>query len=43
MDRAVWQSSHEILLDRTMQVKKAVPVDDAMTLDLHDRAGWIGG
>ena len=43
MDRAVWQSGHDILLNRTKQLEKAVPVDDVMTLDILEKVGKIGG
>ena len=43
MDRAVWQSGHDILLNRTKQLEKAVPVDDVMTLEILEKIGKIGG
>jgi len=43
MDRAVWQSGHDILLSRTKQLEKPVPVDDVMTLDILEKVGKIGG
>jgi NitT/TauT family transport system substrate-binding protein len=43
MDRAVWQSGHDILLNRTKQLEKQVPVDDVMTLDILEKVGKIGG
>ena len=43
MDRAVWQSGHDILVNRTKQLEKAVPVDDVMTLDILEKVGKIGG
>ena len=43
MDRTVWQSGHDILLNRTKQLEKSVPVDDVMTLDILEKVGKIGG
>ena len=43
MDRAVWQAGHDILLNRTKQLEKAVPVDEVMTLDILEKVGKIGG
>lgn len=43
MDRAVWQAGHDILLNRTKQLEKPVPVDDVMTLDILEKVGKIGG
>ena len=42
MDRAVWQSGHDILLNRTKQLEKALNLDDVMTLDILDKVGKIG-
>src|SRR5687768_6725844 len=43
MDRAVWQTGHDLLLNRTKQLEKAVNIDDVMTLDILTRIGKVGG
>jgi NitT/TauT family transport system substrate-binding protein len=43
MDKAVWQSGADILLNRTKQVEKAVNVDEVMSLDILSKVGKIGG
>ncbi|MGI8423089.1 MAG: ABC transporter substrate-binding protein [Chloroflexota bacterium] len=43
MDRGVWQAGHDILLNRTKQLEKAVSVDDVMSLEILNRIGKVGG
>jgi len=43
MDRSVWQTGHDLLLNRTKQLEKAVNIDDVMTLDILTRIGKVGG
>jgi ABC-type nitrate/sulfonate/bicarbonate transport system substrate-binding protein len=43
MDRAVWQTGHDLLLNRTKQLEKSLNVDDVMTLDILNRVGKVGG
>ena len=43
MDRAVWQTGHDLLLNRTKQLEKPLNVDDVMSLDILTRIGKVGG
>lgn len=43
MDRTVWQTGQEILLNRTKQLEKPLNVDDVMSLDILARIGKVGG
>ena len=43
MDRAVWQTGHDLLLERTKQLEKPLNVDEVMTLDILNRIGKVGG
>jgi NitT/TauT family transport system substrate-binding protein len=41
MDRAVWQTGHDTLLNKTKQLDKAVNIDDVMTLDILNKIGKV--
>jgi NitT/TauT family transport system substrate-binding protein len=43
MERPVWQTGHDLLLNKTKQLEKPVNVDDVMSLEILTRVGKIGG
>ena len=40
--RGVWQTGHDLLLNKTKQLEKPVNVDDVMSLDIVNRIGQSG-
>jgi ABC-type nitrate/sulfonate/bicarbonate transport system substrate-binding protein len=43
MEKPVWQTGHDLLLNKTGQLEKGINVDDVMSLDIVNRIGKIGG
>jgi len=43
MERPVWQTGHDLLLNKTKQLEKPVNIDEVMTLDVLNKVGKIGG